>query len=202
VTEASRAANFTNEGGVDGRIRFLTNVMGLWLLSETMRAWERQGRSESLDRILAAAASLPTTPRIFDVQDPRFLAPGDMPARIQQWYDEAGVAAPASRPALVRAIVENLAQAFADAVNAAENLSGHTIRVIHVVGGGALNHLLCQSTADRSGRAVLAGPVEATAIGNVLVQGRTAGALPGELEDLRRLVARTQDIISFTPRTT
>jgi rhamnulokinase len=199
VTEAGRAANFTNEGGVDGRIRFLTNVMGLWLLNETMRTWERRGVSEPLERILAAAASLPPTPRTFDVQHPMFLTPGDMPARIQQWYDEAGLPAPSSRPGLVRAIVDSIAAAFAEALNRAEDLAGHTIRVVHLVGGGALNHLLCQATADRSGRVVLAGPVEATAIGNVLVQGRTAGAVSGELEDLRRLVAEATEIARFTP---
>jgi rhamnulokinase len=200
VTEASRAANFTNEGGVDGRIRFLTNVMGLWLLSESMRTWARAGNAESVDRLLSSAASLPPTAHVFDVQDPVFLAPGDMPARIQTWYDEAGLAPPASRPELVRAIVDSLARAFADAVDRAEDLSGHAIRVIHLVGGGALNRLLCQATADRSGRVVLAGPVEATAIGNVLVQARSAGALSGDLESLRRLIADTCEPERFTPR--
>lgn len=200
LTEAARAANFTNEGGVDGRVRFLTNVMGLWLLSETLRSWESQGRPERLDRLLAAAAALPASPRTFDVQDPAFLAPGDMPTRITRWYEDAGIAPPTTRPGLVRAIIESLAQAFADAVDHAENLSGHVIRVIHVVGGGALNQLLCQATADRSGRPVVAGPVEATALGNVVVQGRAVGALAGELEDLRRLVAETSDLVRFAPR--
>jgi rhamnulokinase len=199
VTEAGRAANFTNEGGVDGRVRFLTNVMGLWLLSETCRTWERDGSGEPLDRLLAAAAETPATAHHFDVQDSSFLQPGDMPARIQKWYAAAGLPAPASRPALVRAIVDSLAQAFADAVDRAEQLSGHTVRVVHLVGGGALNALLCQATADRSGRPVLAGPVEATAIGNVLIQGRTVGALTGDLEALRRLVASTSEIVRYTP---
>lgn len=199
LTEASRAANFTNEGGVDGRIRFLTNVMGLWLLSETQRTWERQGAREPLDGLLEAAAALPATRDVFDVQDPAFLAPGDMPERIHRWYADAGLAAPPSRPALVRAIVDSLAQAFADALERAEQLSGREVRVVHLVGGGALNTLLCQATADRSGRPVLAGPVEATALGNVLVQARTAGALTGDLEVLRRLVAETAEIVRYRP---
>lgn len=199
VTEASRAANFTNEGGVDGRIRFLTNVMGLWLLSETQRTWAREGAAEPLDRLLAAAAARPATAHVFDVQDPAFLAPGDMPARIRQWYADAGLPAPGSRAALVRAIVDGLAQAFADALDRAEELSGRRIRVVHLVGGGALNTLLCQATADRSGRPVLAGPVEATALGNLVVQGRTAGALTGDLEVLRRLVAETSDLVRYAP---
>jgi rhamnulokinase len=197
ITEAGRAANFTNEGGVDGRIRFLTNVMGLWLLSETLRTW---GLSDSLDGLLSEAAAQPPADRVFDVQDPVFLPPGDMPARILRWYDEHGTAPPRSRPALVRAIVDSLAQAFADAVDQAESLSGHAIRVIHLVGGGALNRLLAQATADRSGRVVLAGPVEATAIGNVLIQARAAGALSGDLEALRRLVADTSDPVRYEPR--
>ena len=200
LTEASRAANFTNEAGVDGRIRYLSNVMGLWLLSESMRTWQLDGHQESLEHMLGAAADAPWSGAVFDVQDPVFLPPGDMPARIRQWYAEAGHAAPASRPELVSAIVGSLAQAFAAAVDRAEGLSGHPVGVIHLVGGGALNSLLCQATADRSGRVVLAGPVEATAIGNVLVQARTAGALAGELEDLRRLVADSTEPARYRPR--
>ena len=196
VTEAGRAANFTNEGGVDGRVRFLTNVMGLWMLSECLRAW---GQTDSLDRLLAEAASLPATEHLLDVQDPGFLPPGDMPARISDWYAGMDLPAPSWRPAIVRAVLDSLAQAFADAVDKAEELSGHRIRVIHLVGGGALNRLLCQATADRAGRVVLAGPVEATALGNVLVQARAAGALSGDLESLRRLIADTTQPVRYSP---
>lgn len=200
LTDEARTANFTNEGGVDGRVRFLTNVMGLWLLSESLRAWEREGHPESLEGLLRAAASLPPTKRVFDVQDPVFLAPGDMPGRIFDWYRDSGYPAPASRASLVRAIIDSLAQAFAEAVDAAERLSGRPVRTIHVVGGGAMNQLLCQTTADRSRRTVLAGPVEATAIGNVLVQGRAVGALTGSLEDLRRLIVETSELVRYDPR--
>ena len=199
LTEATRAANFTNEGGVDRRVRFLTNVMGLWLLSESQRAWERDGTAQPLDRLLAAAAEVPPTTQVFDVQDPVFLSPGEMPARIVSWYAEAGLPVPPTRPVLVRAIIDSLAQAFADALDRAEQLSGHTVRIVHLVGGGALNTLLCQATADRSGRVVLAGPVEATAVGNLLVQARTAGALTGDLEVLRRLVSDTSEIVRYSP---
>ena len=202
VTAAGRAANFTNEGGVDGRVRFLTNVMGTWLLSETLRTWERQGTPEELTTVLAAAGDVEAAVPVFDVQDPRFLPPGDMPSRIEAWCAEHDVPAPRGRPVVVRSIVESLAQAFADALQQAEDLSGHRVRTVHVVGGGALNHLLCQLLADRSGRRVLAGPVEATALGNVLVQARTAGAVTGGLDALRRLVAQTQDVTRFEPATT
>jgi rhamnulokinase len=199
LTDRARAQNFTNERGVDGRIRFLTNVMGLWLLSESLRAWEQQGHSDDLPGLLAAAASLPPTRHLFDVQDPVFLPPGDLPTRIVQWYDDNGFAPPTSRPSLIRAILDSLAQALTAAVEDAEALSGKDLRTIHVVGGGALNTLLCQEIANRSGRPVLAGPVEATAMGNVLVQGRTAGALTGDLENLRDLVARQHPPRRFLP---
>ncbi|MFF3731127.1 FGGY-family carbohydrate kinase [Streptomyces sp. NPDC002476] len=126
--------------------------------------------------------------------------PGGLPGRIAQWYDERGLPAPADRPSLVRAVLESLAQAFTDAVERTQELSGERIDRIHVVGGGSLDVLLCRRLADRSGRKVLAGPVEATALGNVLVQARTAGALTGTLEDLRDLVARTRAPFVFTPR--
>jgi rhamnulokinase len=202
ITGESRAANFTNEGGVDGRVRFLTNVMGTWLLSETLRCWERQGRRTApLPELLAAAADVLQAVPVFDVQDTRFVPPGDMPRRIEAWCREHDVAPPVDEVTTVRSIVESLAAGFVTALEQAEALSGRTVRTVHVVGGGSQNELLCQAVADRSGRTVLAGPVEATAIGNVLVQGRTAGALSGDLEALRRLVAETHVPRRFTPRT-
>ncbi|WP_067137216.1 rhamnulokinase [Microtetraspora malaysiensis] len=190
TTDAAREANFTNEGGVDGRVRFLHNVMGLWLLSESVRWWERDGSSIDLPELLAQAAAVTTAVPVFDANDPRFLAPGDLPGRIAEWCAERGVAAPRSRAEFARSIVESLAEAFARAVRTASALSGVGVETIHIVGGGALNALLCQRTADRSGLPVLAGPVEATAIGNVLVQARSAGFAEGGLEALRSLVAR------------
>jgi len=200
LTDAAREANFTNEGGVDGRVRFLTNVMGLWLLSETIRGWERTGQSAPLATLLAEAAAVTAPVPVFDVQDPRFLPPGDMPGRIRSWCMEHDVPPPVDRAATVRSILESLAEAFATSVRAAGDLSGRTVDVVHVVGGGALNELLCQLTADRCGLPVLAGPVEATALGNVLVQGRTAGAVRGDLEALRRLVQVTHEPRRFSPR--
>jgi rhamnulokinase len=196
LTAEARAANFTNEGGVDGTTRFLTNVMGTWLLSETLRAW---GRSD-LGELLQAAADVTSDVPVFDVQDPRFVPPGDMPERIAAWCHENDVRAPRDVASIVRSIVESLAVAYARAVDMAEALSGRHVTAVNVVGGGALNVLLCQAIADRSGREVLAGPVEATALGNVLVQARTAGALVGGLDDLRALVRATHDVRRFTPR--
>ncbi|RXZ50595.1 rhamnulokinase [Agromyces fucosus] len=201
TTDAAREANFTNEGGVDGRVRFLHNVMGLWLLSESVRWWERDGDRIDLSELLAAAASVTVPVAVFDADDPRFLAPGDLPGRIAEWCAERGVTAPASRAEFARSIVESLAEAFATTVRTASILSGVDVLTIHVVGGGALNELLCQRTADRSGLPVLAGPVEATAIGNVLVQARAQGFAKGDLESLRGLVARAFPPLRYEPRT-
>ncbi|MBT2516814.1 rhamnulokinase [Streptomyces sp. ISL-90] len=195
TTDAAREANFTNEGGVDGRVRFLHNVMGLWLLSESVRQWERDGEAVDLPELLAAAASVAVPIAVFDANDTRFLTPGDLPSRIADWCREHGEPVPASRAEFARSIIESLAQAFGDAVSDAARLSGTHIETIHVVGGGALNELLCQRTADRAGLPVLAGPVEATAIGNVLVQARAQGFAGGDLESLRALVAA-----AFAPR--
>jgi rhamnulokinase len=200
LTEASRAANFTNEGGVDGRTRFLHNVMGLWLLSESVRTWERGGETIDLPGLIAQAAAVDAPVSVFDANDPRFLAPGDLPARIAEFLIEHGRAVPQSRAEFVRCIIESLAQAFADAVHTASELSGVQVRAIHVVGGGSQNTLLCQLTADRAGIPVIAGPVEATALGNVLVQARAVGIIDGDLETLRALVARSFEPTHYEPR--
>lgn len=196
LTEAARASNFTNEGGVDGRVRFLHNVMGLWLLSECVREW---GETD-LPGLLEQAAAITGPVGIFDPNDERFLPPDGMPQRISGWLAEHGQPVPASRPEFVRSIVESLAEAFARAVADAAALAGHPVSVIHIVGGGSQNALLCQLTADRSGMPVLAGPVEATAIGNVLVQARAQGFVDGDLESLRALVARAFSPRRFDPR--
>jgi rhamnulokinase len=200
LTEESREANFTNEGGVDGKIRYLRNVMGLWLLSESIRSWEREGQSVELMTLLAQAAAISTPVPIFDANHPSLLPPGDIPKRIGALCAEAGAAAPDSLAVFARSILESLAEAYATAINDAERLSGHKINTVHIVGGGSQNTLLCQLTANRTGRRVLAGPVEATAIGNVLIQGRAAGLVQGELSELRTLVARTFPPAEFQPR--
>lgn len=201
VTDAARAANFTNEGGVDGRVRFLHNVTGLWLLSETVRAWsERDGAPVDLPALLAAAAQ-PAPARLFDADDASLAAPGDMPARIAALL---GMPEPdvEGRAAFARVIVESIADAFARTLRTAAELAGREIDVVHLVGGGALNALLCQATADRSGLPVLAGPVEATALGNVLVQARALGCFGADasLEDLRARVASVFPAVRFDPR--
>ena len=201
LTDASREANFTNEGGVDGRTRFLHNVMGLWLLSESVRTWEKgSGDAIELTTLLVQAAAVTTRMPVFDANDPRFLTPGDMPARIAEALREQGQPVPQSIAEFTRCILESLADAFAHAVHTASALANAPVSVVHIVGGGSLNTLLCQLTADRSGLPVLAGPVEATALGNVLVQARAVGLLEGDLESLRALVARSFEPVRYEPR--
>ena len=175
LTDAARLANCTNEGGVDGRVRFLRNVSGLWLLSESVRTWERGGDQVDLEALLAAAAAVTDPVPVFDVADDSFTPPGDMPARIAAWCDAHGLRAPASPAEFVRSILESLAAAYAATLDTIGAVTGKDIRQVHIVGGGSQNRLLCQLTADRTGLPVLAGPVEATALGNILVQARTAG---------------------------
>ncbi|WP_417563547.1 rhamnulokinase [Microbacterium sp.] len=201
VTDAARAANVTNERGVDGRIRFLRNVAGLWLLSESVRQWEADDSAPiDLPQLLAEAAAVPGDVPLFDADDPSLSAPGDMPARIAAVIRASGRDAPVGRAALTRSIIESIAQAFATAVHTIGALTGTAIDAINLVGGGSLNALLCQATADRSVLPVLAGPVEATALGNVLVQARAAGLVTGSLEQLRALVARTSPPVRYEPR--
>jgi rhamnulokinase len=187
LSEASRQANFTNERGVDGTIRFLRNVGGLWLLSESMRDWAQ--REGDLSELLTAAADEPPGGPLIDVDAAEFIAPGNMPARIRAAAQGRG-AELANRPAaVVRCVLDSLANAYAATIRQAEELSGRRIDVVHVVGGGSQNALLCQLTADVTGLPVVAGPVEATALGNILIQARAAGAAPATLGELRGIVA-------------
>ncbi len=199
LSDAAREANFTNEAGVDGRNRFLHNVMGLWLLSESVRHWEEAGHSIDLGQLLEQARAVRHPVAVFDPNDPEFMAPGDMPSRIEQHCRARGLPVPHSRADVARSIIESLAQAFADATVRAGALAGVDVQTIHIVGGGSLNELLCQRTADRSGLPVIAGPVEATAIGNLLVQARSLGVLGGGLEELRSLVGASTSTTRHIP---
>ncbi|MEV4524778.1 rhamnulokinase family protein [Streptosporangium sp. NPDC049304] len=200
LTEASRLANFSNESGVDGTIRYLRNVMGLWLLQESMRTWAAAGSGQDLTALLAAAADVPPFVSVVDCDDPAFLPPGDMPARIAEICRRTGQPIPGTPAEFVRCVLDSLALAYRRTARQACELSGQEVDVIHVVGGGARNALLCQLTADACGLPVLAGPVEATALGNVLVQARAVGAIDGGLAELRSLVARKADIVRYEPR--
>ena len=199
LTEASRAANFTNETGVDGTIRYLRNVMGLWLLQESVRAWAGAGRPAGLATLLEQAARVPGLRVVVDPDDPAFLPPGDMPARIAEVARRSGQSPPADPPAVVRCILDSLALAYRARLRDVQELSGRAVDTVHVVGGGVRNALLMQLTADACGLPVVAGPAEAAALGNILVQARTLGAAPGDLPGMRALLRATQPLRRFEP---
>ncbi|MEV5981094.1 rhamnulokinase family protein [Streptomyces sp. NPDC052114] len=195
LTEESRKANFTNESGVDGTVRYLRNIMGLWLLQECLRAW----RDPDLGALLAAAADAEPLRSVVDAGAPEFLAPGRMPERIARACRASGQPAPARPAETTRCVLDSLALAHRRALVDARRLTGRTVDVVHVVGGGARNALLCQLTADACGLPVLAGPAEAAAVGNVLVQARAHGLLADRAE-ARALVARALPPTRYEPR--
>jgi rhamnulokinase len=196
LTEEARQANFTNEGGVDGRIRFLKNVMGLWILQECLRVWG----TDDLLELLEEAAEVPAFGVLIDPDDPVFLAPGNMPARIDEFCARTGQDKPATRAATVRCILESLALAYRRTLRSAREIAGREIDVVHVIGGGSQNELLCQLTADACGVPVLAGPVEASALGNVLVQARALGEPLPDLGAMRALVRATHRLRRYAPQ--
>ncbi|MFI5897618.1 rhamnulokinase family protein [Actinoplanes sp. NPDC051513] len=192
LSEASRLANFTNEGGVDGTVRYLRNVMGLWPLQECMREWG----SPDISDLLRAASREAALRHVVDLDLPIFLPPGDMCGRVTS---AAGLPRDAAPAVVARCIVDSLALAQWRAVEQAQELAGRSVDAVHIVGGGARNALLCQLTADACGLPVLAGPVEATALGNVLVQARAAGVVDGDLAALRAVLRETQQIVRYEP---
>ncbi|MEV5438435.1 rhamnulokinase family protein [Streptomyces sp. NPDC052682] len=195
LTEESRAANFTNELGLDGTVRYLRNIMGLWLLQECVRAWGEP----DLGALLREAAKVPALRSVIDAGDPAFLAPGRMPERIAEACRVSGQPVPGTRAEITRCILDSLALAHRRAVQDAQRLADHPVDVVHIVGGGTLNALLCQLTADACGLPVVAGPTEAAALGNVLVQARADG-LVGDLPGMRALLTRTQPLTRYEPR--
>jgi rhamnulokinase len=188
------AANLTNERGVDGTTRLLKNVMGLWLVQECRRAWS----THDYDELHRLAAQAPDDVPLIDPDDEAFLAPGDMPARIAAHCERSGQRPPATPSETVRAILVSLACKYRVVLRSLERVSGRRVRCVHVIGGGARNALLCQLTADVLELPVLAGPVEATALGNVLVQARGAGLL-GSLAELRALASASARPTAYEP---
>ncbi|MET9154846.1 rhamnulokinase family protein [Streptomyces griseoflavus] len=195
LTEESRAANFTNELGLDGTVRYLRNIMGLWLLQECLRAWGEP----DLGALLLDAAEVPALRSVVDAGDAAFLAPGRMPERIAGACRDSGQPVPATRAEVTRCILDSLALAHRRAVEDAQRLAGRSADVVHIVGGGTRNALLCQLTADACGLPVVSGPTEAAALGNVLVQARAHGMV-GDLAGMRRLLTRTQPLTRYEPR--
>jgi rhamnulokinase len=206
LSEDARLAGFTNERGVGlkpagraGTYRFLVNIMGLWLVQECRRSWARQGREWSYEELTAQAAATPSPGLLIDVDDPAFLHPDDMPAAIAAQLERTGQDPTIREPATVRAVLEGLALSYRLALERAERLSGMGVETIHVVGGGSRNGLLCQLTADACRRLVLAGPVEATALGNILVQAMGLGEI-SDLAEVHGVARSSADLTAYEPR--
>ena len=198
VSGVTLAANLTNEGGVAGTIRLLRNVMGLWLIQETRRALWPSGDAPSYEELAELAEAAPAFTAFIDPDDERFLRPGDLPGRVRAFCRETGQREPGDTGTLVRVLLESLALRYAIVVDELAAASGHPVRAIHVVGGGSNHRLLCRLTAGATGLPVRAGPVEATAIGNLAVQAIAAGEL-ASVAEARQLVARSFPITLYEP---
>jgi rhamnulokinase len=199
IEPAALAANLTNEAGAAGTVRLLRNVMGLWLVQECRRAWSLAAREWCYDDLIALAASAPAFGPLIDPDDGRFLRPGDMPGAIAEACRESGQEAITDTGRVVRCALESLALRYRWTLDRLEAVTGRRVDTVHVVGGGARNRLLCQMTADATGRPVVAGPVEATAAGNLLVQALALG-LVGSLAEARELVRRSFPLERYEPR--
>lgn len=198
ITDAAFSANLSNEGGVFGTFRLLRNVMGLWLLQECRRRWEQEGAALSYDELAHLAAKAPPRRSFVDPDDLRFLRPGDMVAHVQAFCRETAQPVPTERGEVVRTILESLALKYRWVIETLERVAGGRIERVHVVGGGSRNALLCQLTADVTGRPVVAGPAEATAIGNLLMQARALGEVKS-LSELRDAVRRSFPTRTYEP---
>lgn len=196
---AALAANVTNEGGVAGTTRLLKNVMGLWVLQQCAKSWQSAGRALDYRDLVEAAGGATPFAASFDVDHPDFLQPGDHVALVQRHCRRRGAAVPETVATVARAVFESLAFAYRRALESVETVSGRSASVIHVVGGGSRNRLLCQLTAEATGRPVVAGPAEATALGNAGVQLLGLGRL-GSLAELREHVRRAVRLRHHRPR--
>ena len=197
-TREAMHANLTNEAGVFGTIRLLRNVMGLWLVQESRRQWARRGHEWSHGDLAAMAESAPAFGPVIDPDVGELFAPGDIPSRIHTLCRNSDQRVPSSPGEIVRCALESLALRYSQVLRLLEATVGERIEVIHIIGGGALNRLLCQMTADACDRQVVAGPAESTALGNVLVQ-LVADGEASTLRELREISRRSSIITRYDP---
>ncbi|QGG55099.1 rhamnulokinase [Paenibacillus sp. B01] len=198
LSEQALAYNFTNEGGAAGTWRLLKNIMGLWILEELRREWQREGHCPGYEELLAGAGALPAGGPLIDPDDPLFLPAGPMGPRIRQWCRESGQPEPQGYAGHARCILESLALQYRYVLKQTELVSGRSFSGLHMVGGGIRNRLLCQWTADSIGRPVWAGPAEGSAIGNLAVQWISAGELSG-LSEARRVIGDSFGVETYEP---
>jgi len=201
LSETCRELNYTNEVGHGHSIRLLKNISGMWLLQECRRAWEAEGISLSYDELMDMADGASPFQSLIQPADPRFLAPGDMPRRIAAYCQETGQEPPADRAATVRCILESLALLYRRSLQDIETISGHPTQILHIVGGGSQNRLLNQWTANALNREVIAGPVEATAAGNLMIQAMALGHV-SSLAEARGIISRSFPLERSLPQPT
>jgi rhamnulokinase len=197
ISAGSLESNFTNEGGVAGTVRFLKNVSGLWLVQGCRKAWSEDG-PVSYEELTRAAADAPPFAALIDPDDPDFLNPPDMPEAIAAYCRRTGQKPPDTKGALVRSLLESLALKYRFVIDQLRHVLGHPIEKVHVIGGGSRNTLLCQLTADATGLPVVAGPAEATAIGNILVQAMATGRV-GSPAEIRSIIRDSFELRTFAP---
>lgn len=198
LTEEARRTNFTNELGFGCTVRFLKNIVGLWLLQECRRQWSKEGADYDYAELTKLAEKAEPIRSLIQPDDPAFLSPGDMPARIRAFCEKTDQPVPDTPGRIARCIFESLALLYAVRLDELERLTGRTISVLHIVGGGSCNRLLNQFAANATNRVVVAGPVEATAIGNVLVQAIAMGDIP-DLRAARGIVRDSFPVDRFEP---
>ena len=198
INEASTRLNFTNEGGIDGTTRFLKNITGMWLLEQSRKVWEAQGRTYKYSEMEAMARSEAAFPSRIDPDDPRFAAPANMVEAIGQYLLESGQSVPQNDAQYISCIYHSLAKRYGEVVEMLQGFAPFRIEKLHVIGGGSANDTMSQWTADAIGMPVVAGPMEATAIGNVMLQARTAGLVKDRWE-MRQLIAKAFSVKVFNP---
>jgi rhamnulokinase len=190
--------NLTNEGGIDSTYRLLKNIMGLWLVQQSRRAFAEKGREFSYDQLAQMAAEAAPFRSLVNPNEDRFLNPPDMPKAIQDFCRETGQPVPETEGQIVRCVFESLALAYADALDGLEELTGTKIEVVHIVGGGSRNKVLNPFAANACGRPMIAGPVEATVLGNLLVQARSHGEIHS-LSEIRAAVRESSEVTQYDP---
>jgi rhamnulokinase len=191
--------NMTNEGGLDGTYRLLKNIMGLWLVQQCKRSFEARGVKQDYAQLARLAAKAAPLRSLIDLDDPRFLNPPDMPKAIQDFCRETKQPVPRTEGELVRCCYEGLALKYGEVLASLEELTGERIDVVHIVGGGSRNKLLSQFAADVCQRPVVTGPVEATALGNLLTQVRASGEL-SSLAEMRAVIRDSSDVERYEPK--
>jgi rhamnulokinase len=201
VNDKTFQYEFTNEGGVEHTIRLLKNIMGLWLVQECKRQWQREGQDLSYGELTQMAAKAKPFFGYINCDNSDFLAPGDMPSRINKCLSDTGQKPTQDKGQMVRLILESLALKYRSVLNAIEDVTGSTIEVLHLVGGGIQNELLCQFTADATCRKVITGPLEATASGNILMQAKATGQLKS-IDEARQVVRNSFEMKEYQPQNT